>query len=65
MLTIAVDNAGRQVTQARGKFNLQPHSRKLSNKQRRAGDGYFVALRESARIMALWRTQQGLGFTEG
>ncbi|MFP6645093.1 MAG: hypothetical protein VCF24_16265 [Candidatus Latescibacterota bacterium] len=65
MLTIAVDNKKRQVTQARGKFNLQPHSRKLKNKQRRTDSNYRVALRESARILSRWRTQEGLSYSEG
>ncbi len=65
VLTIAVDNRKRQVTQARGKFNLQPHGSKLSNKQRRTDSNYRVALRESARILALWRTQEGLSYSEG
>jgi hypothetical protein len=64
VLTIAVDNRRRQVTQARGKFNLQPHGSKLSNKQRRTDSNYRVALRESARILALWRTQEGLGYSQ-
>ena len=65
MLTIAVDNKKRQVTQARGKVNLQPHSRKLKNKQRRTDSNYRVALRESARILSRWRTQEGLSYSEG
>jgi hypothetical protein len=65
VLTIAVDNKKRQVTQARGKFNLQPHSRKLKNKQRRTDSNYRVALRESARILSRWRTQEGLSYSEG
>lgn len=65
VLTIAVDNAKRRVTQARGKCNLQPHSRRMSNRQRRADGRYLVALRESARILSLWRTEQGLSYSEG
>ena len=54
----------KSVAQARGKFNLQPHGT-VSNKQnRRTDDSYRVALRESARVMALWRKEEGLGFSQ-
>ncbi|HJN51198.1 MAG: PcfJ domain-containing protein [Pseudomonadales bacterium] len=62
VLTIAVDNKKRKVTQARGKFNLQPHGSRLSRKQRQTDSNYRVALRESARILALWRKREGLGY---
>jgi hypothetical protein len=65
VLTIAVDNEKRQVTQARGKFNLQPHGSKLKNKQRRTDSNYRVALRESARILSRWRAQEGLSYSQG
>jgi hypothetical protein len=64
VLTIAVDNNKRQITQARGKFNLQPHGSRMNKRQQRMDSNYRVALRESARIMALWRTQEGLSYTE-
>ncbi len=63
VLTIAVDNKKRKVTQARGKFNLQPHGSRLSRKQRQTDSNYRVALRESARILALWRKREGLGYS--
>jgi len=64
VLTIAVDNKKRKVTQARGKFNLQPHGTVSNKKHRKTDDSYRVALRESARVMALWRREEGLGFSQ-
>ena len=65
VLTIAVDNRRRVITQARGRYNLLPNGRKVSRKQARKTDGpYWVALRESARILALWRGRQGLAYAQ-
>ena len=65
VLTMAVDNRKRLVGEARGKFNMQPHGKMSSNKQRRRTDStYRVALRESARILALWRRAEGLGYSQ-
>ena len=62
VLTIAVDNGKRQVTQARGKFNLEPHGSKTRRKHRKTDSNYRAALRESARILALWRKEEALGY---
>ena len=60
VLTIAVENKKRLVTEARGKFNMQPHRRPSKKQGRRIQSNYRVALRESARIMAIWRQKEGL-----
>ena len=62
ILTIAVNNKARQVTQARGKFNLSFNQKIGRKKQGRIDSRYRLALRESARIMALWRSEEGLAF---
>lgn len=64
MLTIAIDNKKRTITQARGKYNLQPQGKISKSKQRKTDRPYLILLRESARIMALWRQQEGLGFAQ-
>lgn len=65
VLTIALDPKKRQVTQARGKFNLRPDGKLSRSKARKTEKGpYLTLLRESARIMALWRSQEGIGFTQ-
>ena len=61
ILTIAVDNKKRKVTQALGKFNLRPQASRTSRQQRKTDSNYRAALNESARILALWRRQEGLG----
>jgi hypothetical protein len=60
ILTIAVDNKKRVVTQARGKYNLQPFDRAGLAKQRRTGRPYLRLLRESGRILRLWMDREGL-----
>jgi len=62
ILTIAVDNKKRKVTQALGKFNLKPQASRTSRQQRKTDSNYRAALNESARILALWRRQEGLGY---
>ncbi len=64
VLTIAVDNKRRKVTQALGKFNLSPSGPKTSKKRRKVDSNYRTALHESARILALWRRQEGLGISQ-
>ena len=60
VLTIAVDNRQRAVTQARGKFNMALNQRERLEKKRRAGSLYVHLLRESARILHLWTDEVGL-----
>jgi len=60
ILTIAVDNKKRKVTQALGKYNLKPQASRSRKQQRKTDSNYRVALNESARILALWRRQENL-----
>ena len=60
VLTIAVDNRQRAVTQARGKFNMALNQRERLEKRRRAGSLYVHLLRELARILRLWSDKVGL-----
>ena len=60
VLTIAVDNRQRAVTQARGKFNMALNQRERLEKKRRAGSLYVHLLSESARILRLWTDEVGL-----
>lgn len=60
VLTIALDTKKRLVTQARGRYNLQPFDRASLAKQRRTGRPYLRLLRESARILRLWMDREGL-----
>ena len=59
VLTIAVDNRKRAVTQARGKFNMSLNQKARPEKQRRAGSRYVHLLRESGRVMRLWMDKAG------
>jgi len=60
VLTIAVDNKKRKVTQALGKYNLKPQASRTRKQQRRTDSNYRIAINESARILALWRRQENL-----
>ena len=60
VLTIAVDNAKRTVTQAAGKFNMNLNQKAKQEKKRRAGSLYVHLLRESGRVMRLWMDKVGL-----
>ena len=61
ILTIAVDNKRKLVTQARGKYNMQPFDKARARKNQQDADRPYVSLlRESARVMRLWMDQEGL-----
>jgi hypothetical protein len=60
VLTIAVDTKKKKITQARGKFNLQPEGKISKAKNRKTDGPYQILLKESSRILALWRRQEGL-----
>lgn len=62
VLTVAVDPKKRKVTQARGKFNLQPEGRVSRAKAKRTNGPYQGLLREPGRILALWRAREGFGY---
>jgi hypothetical protein len=61
IVTIAIDNRKRKVTQALGKYNLKPQASRTRRQQRKTDSHYRTALNESARILALWRKQEGVG----
>lgn len=60
VLTVAVDAKKKRITQARGKFNLQPEGKVSRAKNRKTDGPYQVLLKESARILAMWRSKEGL-----
>jgi hypothetical protein len=60
VLTVAVDNAKRIVTQAAGKFNMNLNQRARPDRERRAGSLYVHLLCESGRTLRLWMDQVGL-----
>ena len=61
ILTIAVDNKRKLVTQARGKYNMQPFDKaRVRRNQEDADRPYVRLLRKSARVMRLWMDQEGL-----
>jgi hypothetical protein len=63
-IAIAVDSKKRQITQARGKFNLQPEGKVSRAKNRKKDGAYQTLLRESARIMAMWRSREGISYSQ-
>ena len=60
ILTIAVDNKKRMVSQYRGKYNLLPSERVSKKKKKQTTGSYLHWLRESAHILRLWMDREGL-----
>ncbi len=60
VMTIAVNNKGRTITQARGRHNALPSGKTPRGKQQVMERTYRARLRESRRILRLWREQEGL-----
>ncbi len=60
VMTIAVNNGSRSITQARGKYNALPSGKTRSGKQRRMAQWYRDLLKRSGHILHLWREQEGL-----
>ncbi|MDP6778507.1 MAG: PcfJ domain-containing protein [Candidatus Latescibacteria bacterium] len=60
VMTIAVNNRGRTITQARGRHNALPSGKTPRGKQQAMEKTYRTRLRESRRILRLWREQEGL-----
>ena len=52
VLTVAVDNHRRTVTQARGRYNLLPSNKGAAPK--RVGASYWSLLSKSRQILGLW-----------
>jgi len=65
ILTIAVQNKRRQVTHARGKYNLKPNSRAANSKQNQLERPYIHALGKSGHVLSAWARQEGLRISHG
>lgn len=63
VMTIAVNNGSRSVSQARGKYNALPSGRTPNGRQRAMQKSYRRYLRHSKRILYLWREQEGLAMS--
>jgi hypothetical protein len=59
-MTVAVNNQGKTVTQARGRFNALPSGKTPSGRRKSFERAYSYFLRQSRRILFLWRQQEGL-----
>ena len=59
-MTIAVNNLNHHVSQARGKANALPSGKTPDGRKRAWERSYAYFLRESRRILYLWREQEGL-----
>jgi len=60
VMTIAVNNGSRSVSQARGKYNALPSGKTPNGKRRALERWYQSHLKESRRILRMWREQEGL-----
>ena len=65
VMTIAVQNGSRSITQARGKCNARPNGRTPSGKRRDFSKEYERHLRKSRHVLFLWREQEGLSMSRG
>ena len=65
VMTIAVQNGSRSITQARGKCNARPNGRTPSGKRRDFSKEYERHLRKSRHVLYLWREQEGLSMSRG
>lgn len=65
ILTICVQNKRRQITQARGKYNLKPNSRAANSRRNQLQRPYIHSLGKSARILSAWARQEGLRLSHG
>ena len=60
VLTVAVDNQERTITQARGRYNAVPHRSNRSAKIQRIGKGYLQLLEASAQVLRQWQDRERL-----
>jgi hypothetical protein len=60
VLTIAVNNRMKLITEYRGKHNLRPEDRPRNPKQQRIEGRYLHLLRQSPRIMGQWMEREEL-----
>ncbi len=61
VLTVAIDNQERAITQARGRYNAVPQSRNWSKKQQNTGKGYLQLLDASSQVLRQWQERECLG----
>ena len=62
VLTIAIENKRKTVSQYAGKYNLKPFSKKHIAKERKAGNVYLHLLRRSPTFMRMWMDREGLSY---
>ena len=60
VLTVAVDNQERTITEARGRYNAVPHGSNRSAKTQRIGKGYLQLLEASAQVPRQWQDRERL-----
>jgi hypothetical protein len=60
VMTIAVNNKSRTVSQARGRYNALPSGRTPNGKTKAFDRSYAAHLRQTRKILYLWREQEGL-----
>ncbi len=60
VLTIALDNSKKAVTEYRGKYNLLPHNSRRTAKKNWQDRPYLYYLRQSPRILRMWMQREGL-----
>lgn len=60
VMTIAVQNRSRRINQARGKYNALPSGKTPNGRHRAFNGDYRDYLKESRRILRLWRESEGL-----
>ena len=63
VMTVAVNNQSKTVTQARGRFNALPNGKTPNGRRRGFEKLYSYFLRQSKRILFLWRQQEGLAMS--
>lgn len=65
VMTIAVQNGNRSITQARGKCNARPNGKTPNGRRRDFNKHYERYLRKSRHVLFLWREQEGLSMSRG
>ena len=60
VMTIALNNRGGTITQARGRHNALPSGKTPRGKQQAMERTYLNRLKASRRILRIWREQEGL-----
>ena len=65
VMTIAVQNGSRSITQARGKCNARPNGKTPNGRRRDFNKHYERYLRKSRHVLFLWREREGLSMSRG